>query len=105
MDETRFDELADTELQALVQALGALEDRCDIELGGGILTIEFDDGTKFVVNSHRAARQIWLATGLVASHCSPEEKSGRWLDSKTGADLRAILADAVGRKLGAPVSL
>ena len=50
------------ELRLLVDALdGEFADELDAELESDILTIEFADGTRYVVNSHRAARQIWMA--------------------------------------------
>ena len=61
MDDTRFDSLAERTLTALVTALDAI-DGVEAELSQGVLTIGFDaGGPAFVVNSHRAARQIWIA--------------------------------------------
>src|SRR4029077_5459773 len=78
-------------------------DAVDVDLADGILTLEFDEGPKVVVNSHSAARQIWLAANLAAGHFSPDPKTGRWFDSKTGEELwdrlRAILTDRLGHPI------
>ena len=99
MDDKQFERLAFDELERIEEALGAV-DGIDVDLADGILTIEFEDGPKVVVNSHSAARQIWVAANLAAAHFSPDPKTGRWFDSKTGEDLwdrlRSILAERLG---------
>jgi len=104
MDDKQFERLAFDELERIEEALGGV-DGVDVDLAAGILTLEFDEGPKVVVNSHSAARQIWLAANLAAAHFSPDPKTGRWFDSKTGEELwdrlRAILAD----RLGHPIEL
>lgn len=107
MDESRFDRLADEALHRLEQALDPLADGDDFDLenGGGILTLEFSDGAKFVVNSHRAARQIWVSALMHAAHCSYDEGGKRWVDSYSGKELHALLGEALSTKLGRPVAL
>ncbi len=99
MDEKQFERLASDELERIEEALSALNG-VDIDLADGILTLEFDEGPKVVVNSHSAARQIWVAANLAAGHFSPDPKTGRWFDSKSGEDLwdrlRAILTERLG---------
>ena len=71
----------------------------------GRLTIEFRDGTRYVLNSHRAARQIWLSAERSAWHFDylPDTKS--WVASKTSDELWATLTRLLETKLGAPVAL
>ncbi|MEQ9320742.1 MAG: iron donor protein CyaY, partial [Polyangiaceae bacterium] len=68
LSERDFERLADEELQRLVEALTEATDEIDPDLQMGVLSINFEDGTKFVVNSHRAARQIWMAAERKAWH-------------------------------------
>lgn len=92
------------ELSALVDALDALSDELFAELAGDVLTIEFEDQTRYVVNSHLAARQIWLAADRSAWHFDPGV-DGRWQDRRTGAELWAKLQELLAAKLGHPVAL
>lgn len=92
------------ELSALVDALDALSDELFAELGGDVLTIEFEDQTRYVVNSHLAARQIWLAAERSAWHFDLGA-DGRWLDRRTGAELWGKLEELLAAKLGHPVAL
>ncbi len=104
MDEKQFERLASDELERIEEALGPL-DGIDVDLADGILTLEFDEGPKVVVNSHSAARQIWVAANLAAGHFSPDPKTGRWFDSKTGEELWDRLRSVLTERLGHPVKL
>jgi len=104
MDDKQFERLASDELERIEEALSAL-DGVDVDLANGILTLEFDEGPKVVVNSHSAARQIWVAANLAAAHFSPDAKTGRWFDSKTGEELWDRLRSVLTERLGHPVKL
>jgi CyaY protein len=104
--DAQYEALAYPELAALVRALDELDcEEIETELAHDILTIEFADGSKFVVNSHRAARQIWMAADRLAWHFDwkPDEK--RWVAAKTGDELWATLARKIGEKLGRDIAL
>ena len=103
--EKEFDDVADRTLRALDRALNAVEKGLEADLESGILTIEFEDGIKYVVNSHRAARQIWMAAEHNAWHFDYRLFDERWVASKTGDELWSALDRVVSRKLGAPITL
>ena len=106
LSEQEYDERALPELRALVQALDAIDDDAlEAELAGDILSLEFGDGTKYVVNSHRAARQIWMAAEHSAWHFDFQTEGARWIAAKTGDELWHTLSGVVSRKLGAAVEL
>ena len=104
IDDATFDTIADRALRALETALNDV-DGIEADLESGILSIEFDDGVRFIVNSHRAARQIWMAAGALAWHFDVELASGVWTARKTGDELWACIAKQVGQKLGRPLEL
>jgi CyaY protein len=90
----------------LIASLDAVEnDALEAELASDILTIEFSDGTRYVINSHRAARQIWLAADRLAWHFDFEPGKKNWIAGKTGDELWTTLARLLSAKLGEPVSL
>ncbi len=103
MDEATFDKLAADELKRIDSALGAV-DGIEVDSTGDVITIEFDDGARYVINSHRAARQIWLAAELAAAHYSRDE-AGKWIDTRGGGELWARLEEVLGNKLGHAVKL
>jgi CyaY protein len=91
------------ELAALVEAFDAFTDELFAELAGDVLTIEFPDQGRYVINSHLAARQIWLAAERSAWHFDPDAQGG-WLDRRTGAELWATVELLLTKKLGRPVT-
>jgi CyaY protein len=106
LSEADYEERAYPELAALVRALDALErDDFEAELAHDILNIEFSDGGKFVINSHRAARQIWMAADRNAWHFDWIDEKQRWIALKTGDELWATLSRSLSSKLGGTVEL
>lgn len=105
MDDKTFDELARAELRHLEDGLGEV-DPDDIELttSDGILRLDLRDGTKVVINSHRAARQIWMAAVASAWHFDPGD-DGRWRAARTGDELRATVARIVKDRIGLDLAL
>ena len=106
MTEAEYEAVAVPELKALVRALDELElSGLEAELASDILTLEFPDGARFVLNSHRAARQIWMAAELKAWHFDWLADKSAWIASKSGEELWATLEGVLTRKLAANVTL
>ena len=106
ISESDYVHRAQPELRALLDALDAVDsDDCEAELESDILTVEFTDGSKYVVNSHRAARQIWMAAERTAWHFDFDETKQTWIAAKTGDELWATLERVIGDKLGRQVVL
>lgn len=80
-------------------------DDLDSMLAMGVLTMEFADGTKCIMNRQTAAHQIWLAYSATAWHFDFDSESGAWKDTKDRGDLKSVLAKTISEKLGRPVTL
>ena len=109
LSESDYDALAAPELQRLVQSLDALSDAADdaleAELASDILTIEFSDGARYVLNSHRAARQIWLSAERSAWHFDYVPSAKRWVAAKSGDEVWSTLNRLLSAKLGRSITL
>jgi CyaY protein len=106
LSESDYDSLAQPELQRLIASLDAINsDDLEAELASDILTIEFADGTRYVLNSHRAARQIWLSAERSAWHFDFQAAKSAWIAAKTGDELWATVTRLVASKLGEPLTL
>ena len=106
MNEQEYEARAMPELKQLTRALDELEvTGVEVELAGDILTLEFDDGNRYVVNSHRAARQIWMAAELRAWHFDFLTETERWVAAKSGDELWSTLERVLSARLGQPVTL
>jgi len=106
ISEAEYETRAAPELKQLLEALDALEsDELEAELESDILTLEFADDTRYVINSHRAARQIWMAAERSAWHFDWDPERQEWIAQKTGDELWQALGTVIGKKLGHPVEL
>lgn len=106
LEETEYEARALPELRALVEAFDSLDsDGLEAELANDILTLEFSDGARYVVNSHRAARQIWMAADRAAWHFDWNVDKNAWIANKTGDELWTTLSRVVSEKLGKSVRL
>lgn len=104
MDEAEFNGLAEAMLARVERAVEACGVDADFELKpGGVLEIEFADGSKVIVNRHGAAREIWVAARSGGFHFRPE--GGRWLATRGGEDLMALLSRVIGEQSGEVVDL
>ncbi|HEY9530069.1 MAG TPA: iron donor protein CyaY [Burkholderiales bacterium] len=104
MNETEFDALAGEALQRIERALEASGVDADYELKeGGVLEVEFADGSKMVINRHGAAREVWVAARAGGFHFRWDGAS--WRDSRDGAELFAALSKLVSAQTGRAVIL
>jgi CyaY protein len=103
MDESSFDQAARDELHAIEDAFADIDpDAVEVSTSDGVLRLDLRDGTKIVINSHRAARQIWMAAVASAWHFDPAN-NGTWIAAKSGEELRATLARVVRERIGLEV--
>lgn len=106
MEETLFEKLAEAELHALQKKLDDFDpDELEADLAMGVLTITMGDGNKVIINSHRAAGQIWMAAFRTAWHFTPVEEGGAWRWRTPEGELHAALSRLLGEKLGREVSV
>src|SRR5579884_1744169 len=106
IDENLFDQIADHELTHLRDRLDECDpDELEVELSMGVLTITLGDGSKVVVNSHRAAGQIWMAAFKTAWHFNPKQEGGDWVWRTEKDELRSTLARVLSERVGHPIAL
>jgi CyaY protein len=104
MDEKEFGRRASEALGKLEHALRDV-DGVESDLAADILTLEFEDESKFIINSHSAAQQIWMSANLQAWHFGWDAAAEKWRDSRSGAELFAELGMLVSGKLAQAVQL
>jgi CyaY protein len=109
MDDAEFDRIARDELRNLEDACSEVDpDDVEVTSSDGVLKLDLRDGTRIVINSHRAARQIWMAAISSAWHFDPVDPSGggpTWRASKSGEELRSTLAKLVRERIGLTLPL
>lgn len=106
MSDPTFQRAAEETLDAIEAALERAVDAgldVDIERQGNVITLSFEDDSKIVVNSHSAAREIWIAARAGGFHHRPVD--GRWIDGRNGDELFSALSRLVSQQAGQPVVL
>jgi CyaY protein len=104
MAQPDFDLLAEAALEQIQQALETCGADVDVEAkADGVIELEFDDGSKMVINRHRAAEEIWVAARAGGFHFRWD--GAAWRDTREGAELFAALSKLVSAQGGAPVVL
>jgi len=104
MNETEFNARAEGVLAAVVRTLEASGVDCDCEFkGDGVLELEFEGGSKIIVNRHGPAREIWVAARSGGYHFRFDGE--RWVNTRDGDELFAALSRCVSEQSGSPVVL
>ncbi len=106
ISESEFEGRADEILEYLMETLeDSLGDRLDVDLEGGILSIELDSGAQYVINKHKPNRQIWMSSPASgASHFEYNGETG-WVGTRGGGNLKHILAEELSAATGKSVKL
>jgi CyaY protein len=104
LSDSQFEVLATRALERVEAALEASGIDADFELKeGGILEIEFADGSKIIVNRHAAAREIWVAARAGGFHFRWD--GAVWRDTREGGELFGALSKLVSAQGGDAVLL
>jgi CyaY protein len=101
MNDSEFIQLAETALSYIQQGLEGAD--LDFEQpADGILEIEFDDGSKIVINRHNAAREIWVAARSGGFHFRHDGST--WRDTRDGTEMFAKLVSLIAAQGGVTAS-
>lgn len=106
MDDSAFETQAEQILARLQTQIEDALDDVDVELRGGILTLELADGRQYVINKHSPNRQIWLSSPISgAAHFVHDAATGAWRSTRSDAELHRLLADELAAVTGQEVEL
>lgn len=104
MTESEYTHLADATLRKLEQAIDQADADFDYEFSaGGILEIEFADGSVIVVNKQAAAQEIWVAAKSGGFHFRWDGQV--WRDTRSNEELFAALSRFASSQSGRDVVL
>ena len=104
MTESEFESLAGAALAALESAFETGAPDLDVQAKGtGMLEVEFEDGSKIVINRHAAAREVWVAARSGGFHFRYDGQA--WRDTRDGSELFEAVSRLASEQAGAPVRL
>ena len=84
MTDSEYLTLAEAALDAIEDAIEASGASIDTERSGNILTLEFDDGGKIIVNLQAPMHEIWVAAKSGGFHFRYREEA--WRDTRSERD-------------------
>jgi frataxin len=97
MSDSAFESLADSLLKYLEEEIG---EHAEADLQGSVLTVQNAEIGVWLINKHAPTQQVWLSSPKSgARHYAFEAGSGRWRDTRGGADLLTVLSAELGVKL------
>jgi CyaY protein len=106
VDREAFLRLADATLERVVRWLEGFDaDEIDYASSDGVLTLEFADKKRYVLNRQTATSQMWFAAGARAWHYDFDPEAKTWVDDRDGHDLYRRIAEVVSEKIGRTVSI
>ena len=103
MNESEFDKKATDTLLRIEQGIEESGADIDFEAAGGILTLEFANGTKIIVNKQGAAGQIWVAAKSGGYHYGFVD--GQWINDQGGGELMRELSRFIREQSDEEVNL
>lgn len=104
MDDKEFNALADAVLARIEAAVEASGADVDFEpQPGGILEIEFADGSKIIVNRHGVAKEMWVAARAGGFHFRWDGST--WRDTRDNEELMAKLSRLASQQAGETIEL
>jgi len=97
-DQSTFETAADQTLARIMDVLeDALGDWLSVDLEGGILTIELDEGGQYVINKHGPNRQIWLSSPVSGAAHFNYDGGGSWVATRGQGSLVGAVGGGIDR--------
>ncbi|HEB54969.1 MAG TPA: iron donor protein CyaY [Gammaproteobacteria bacterium] len=109
MDESEFNQKVDELLTTIEDIIDEIIEEQDLDIdfetAGGILTLQFEDSSRIIINRQTPLRQIWVATRSGGFHFAFHPENNQWREEKTGAELFAELSRHCSASAGNDVVL
>ena len=104
MTESEFNDLIDQTFEVLELALDRAFEQADGDLDyeatGGVLTVEFENGTTMVFSRQPPTRQLWLAARSGGFHFAYDEDVADWRNTRDGTLLRPFVVQQMQEQAG-----
>jgi len=103
MTETEFNQLVDATLLRIEAAIDASGADLDYENSSGILTLEFVDGSKIIINRQGPTQEIWVAAKSGGYHYRLD--GAVWRNTRDSSELFESLSAYVSQQAGEEITL
>ncbi len=107
LSESEFVTLASAALDRLEAAIEAAADAADADIEinrtGNVMELEFEDGSKIIVNSQAPMQELWVAARAGGFHFRRDGE--RWVDTRNGGELYQALSQYLSQQAGTAIML
>ncbi len=106
MNESEFQEIAEQTIEDIQDAIDNSGADIDYDEIGGVLTLEFDDGSKIIFSKQGAMNQLWMAAKSGGFHFDYDKDNEQWIcDSGDNEELYKMLSRLSTEQAGEAISL
>lgn len=106
MNESQFQKVAEQTIEDIQDAIDNSGADIDYDEIGGVLTLEFEDGSKIIFSKQGAMNQLWMAARSGGFHFDYNEEAEQWIcDSGDNEEMYAMLSRLSTMQAGEAVSL
>lgn len=103
MSDSEYLTRAEAVLAAIERSLDDTDADIEFERSGNVLTLEFENGTKIVVNLQPPMQEIWIAAKSGGYHFRFVD--GAWRDTRNGTEFYAALSEYATQQAGEDVQI
>ncbi|NOQ89613.1 MAG: iron donor protein CyaY [Gammaproteobacteria bacterium] len=106
MNESEFQEIAEQTIEDIQDAIDNSGADIDYDEIGGVLTLEFEDGSKIIFSKQGAMNQLWMAAKSGGFHFDYNEEAARWIcDSGDKEEMYTMLSRLSTEQAGEDIRL
>jgi len=105
MNESEFNDIADQTIEDIQTAIDDSGADIDYDEIGGVLTLEFEDGSKIIFSKQAPVKQLWMAAKSGGFHFDYDQDKQCWVGDGNGEELYAMLSRLATAQAGEDVSL
>ena len=77
----------------------------DIEKNGDVLSVIFEDGSKFIITPNSPVSQLWVSANYEGHRFNFDEATQQWLDEKSNEEFSIYLSRLFTEKLDKNITL
>ncbi len=100
MTESEFNEMIDSTFEALEMGLDEIDSDLDFQNAGGVLTVDFENGTTMVFSQQPPTCQLWLAARSGGFHFAYDAAAGDWRGTREGQLFRPFVVEQMQIQAG-----
>jgi len=105
MNESEFREIAEQTIEGLQDMIDNSGADIDYDEIGGVLTLEFENGSKIIFSQQGAMKQLWMAAISGGFHFDYNEEKQQWIcDSGDKEDMMSMLSRLASEQAGEKVT-